>query len=303
MKNSASDSFMVPEGDSLSWSFTKTLWLYAVLLPTLFFGYQALSIPLVVGSVCLLFAAVCIGHSIGLHRGIIHRTYECSPFTRKLLTYLFVHSGLGGPISWIKLHYVRDYWQNKPDCPRYFQYSHAMWLDYFWNLHLSYDTPNWGRYNLPKDALADPWLIWLEETWVWHNLTFAALVGMLLGFNAVIILFCARVSASILGHWIVGFLTHKFGYTRYKIQSAKESAYNDWFWGVVSFGEGFHNNHHAHPSSAKMGQFWYEVDIGWWVIAAMEAIGLVWNVKTFERIRTDRPGVVIDEKGWKYPWS
>ena len=62
---------------------------------------------------------------------------------------------------------------------------------------------------------------------------------------------CLRTSTIILGHCYIGYASHKYGYSRHIIKDADESGYNDIFLGLISFGEGFHNNHHAFPTSAK----------------------------------------------------
>jgi stearoyl-CoA desaturase (delta-9 desaturase) len=59
--------------------------------------------------------------------------------------------------------------------------------------------------------------------------------------------------------------------------------------GWLSFGEGFHNNHHQHPNSARMGERWYELDLGWLAIRACERLGLIWDVR-----RSDRVGFVVE---------
>ena len=214
---------LVQNGDRISFSFGKTLYLYFILIPALVFSFKAFTIPLALTTLALIFVTVCVGHSVGLHRGIIHKTYQCSRVARNVLTYLFVHSGLGGPLSWIRLHYVRDYWQNRSDCPKYFQYNHSMLRDFYWNLHFKFTPQDWSIYNIPKEDLEDPWLNWLEKTWHWHIAGSAAIIWLVFGFNALIICVFARLSFSMLGHWIVGFLTHKYGYTRYKIKDAKEN--------------------------------------------------------------------------------
>src|SRR4029079_1685269 len=137
----------------------------------------ALTSTTVVASLALAFVTLCVGHSVGLHRGVIHRTYEARPLVRGVLVYLFVLSGLGGPLSWARLHAVRDYWQNRTDCPRYFAYGHSIARDFVWNLHLRFEpADDRADARLPPDILGDPWLGFLERTWPAHVVLLALVI-------------------------------------------------------------------------------------------------------------------------------
>jgi stearoyl-CoA desaturase (delta-9 desaturase) len=263
----------------------KTLWLWGMLLPGALFGVRVLT-PLTLGiSLVLTFLTLCVGHSVGLHRGVIHRTYEAHPFTRGVLAYLFVLTGLGGPLSWARLHAVRDYWQNRSDCPPYFAYEHSLARDFVWNLHRRFvPADDRASARLPAGVLEDRWLLFLERTWPLHVLGLAALLWATLGPGAVLVCVCARTAGGVLGHWFIGYAAHAWGERRFVVAGAKESGTNVWALGVVSFGEGFHNNHHAFPRSARMGMAPGELDVGFWVIRALRALHLVWDVKAEESV-------------------
>jgi fatty-acid desaturase len=201
----------------------KVLWLYGVLAaaalglrfrPTLASGLVALGLTVV---------TLCAGHSVGLHRGIIHRSYRCSRLLRGLLAYLFVHTGIGGPIGWIRLHHVRDYYQNSADCPRYFRYDHSALYDYFWNLHLRFVPRDPARYGVPAEDASDPWLLFLERTWPLHVVALGAVLWLFFGPNVALICVPVRVAVSVLGHWFVGFRAHKRGHVRYDLDGSAEN--------------------------------------------------------------------------------
>ncbi|MCT4625320.1 MAG: hypothetical protein N4A46_16975, partial [Schleiferiaceae bacterium] len=196
-------------------SWPKVTWLYATILPSILFIYWAANLQWTLISAGLTIITVCVGHSVGLHRGIIHKAFKMSPRARKVFIYLFVHTGLGGPLSWLKLHYIRDYWQNQTTAPAYFMYHHSLLKDYYWNLHLSYTPRELGRYNIPEEDLNDSWFNWLEKTWYWHVLTLAAIIWLTLGFEAMIMLVFVRVALTQLGHWFVGYISHVRGYLNY----------------------------------------------------------------------------------------
>jgi stearoyl-CoA desaturase (delta-9 desaturase) len=267
----------------VEFAWPKTLWLYANLaagLAALPYGIGFRSLGL---SFLLAFGTLCVGHSVGLHRGIIHRTYETSRTMRRSLVALFAFAGLGGPVSWMRVHFTRDYWQNRLDCPRYFRYEHGMGVDYHWNLHCRFVPADESAYGIPPEDARDPFLLFFERTWCLWPLILTALVALIWGPAVAGVACCLRVATGILGHWFIGFVSHKIGYVRYGVKDASAEGRNVFFLGVASFGEGFHNNHHAFPSSARMGVKWYELDAGWWVVLVLEKTGLIRNVKAWHR--------------------
>jgi stearoyl-CoA desaturase (delta-9 desaturase) len=267
----------------IEFSWRKSLWLYAMLVPALIWGRRSVVSWSFACSAILTFVTVCMGHSVGLHRGVIHRTYRCSRWVRNLLLYLFVHTGLGGPLSWIRLHYVRDYFQNAASCPMYFGYRQSVFRDYFWNLHLAFVPKDDSVFGIPAELVEDRWIRFLERTWALHVAGLVALVWLFFGFEAAVVIVFVRVAVTILGHWFVGFVAHKHGYVRYELDGSPEIGRNTWLLGVLSFGEGFHNNHHANPGSAAMGEAWYELDLGFLVVRLCELLGLFRDVRASTR--------------------
>jgi len=270
-----------PELGRVRFDAGKTIWLWGMALPGAAIGIPASTPTTLIASLALAFLTLCVGHSVGLHRGIIHRSYEARPVVRGALAYLGVLSGLGGPLSWVRVHAVRDLWQNRLDCPRYFAYDHSVAKDFLWNLHLRFepapadDRDDRIAARLPPGVLRDPWLRFLERTWPLHVLGLAIVVLAVLGPGGVAVCVCARTAAGIVGHWFVTYAAHRWGERSYVVPGAKESGTNVWLLGVLSFGEGFHNNHHAFPGSARMGLRPAELDLGWLVIRALERVGLV----------------------------
>jgi stearoyl-CoA desaturase (delta-9 desaturase) len=281
--NDSSAELVPPHLGRVVFCWKKAAWFYAMLVPALVWAPDAFSAPSIAVSGGLAFLTLCLGHSVGLHRGIIHQAYSAPPVVRRVLAYLFVHAGLGGPISWIRLHYQRDHWQGQPASPRYFRYDHGIVCDFWWNLHCVFVPTDRARYGVPLSDENDPWLVWLERTWPLHVIGLFLLLALLGGWGFAVVCVCGRVAAGIFGHWFVGFLSHTTGYRRYAIGGATEEGNNVLVLGVLSFGEGFHNNHHANPRSARMGEAFYEIDVGWWVVCALEALGLVHDVNAWSR--------------------
>jgi stearoyl-CoA desaturase (delta-9 desaturase) len=76
--------------------------------------------------------------------------------------------------------------------------------------------------------------------------------------------------------WLVNSATHKWGTRRFK---TRDDSTNNWWVALLTFGEGWHNNHHAHPTSARHGLVWYELDQNWIGIWTLQLLGLAWDVK------------------------
>jgi fatty-acid desaturase len=246
-----------PHVGRVEFSWSKAAWLWGHLAATAVFLPAAIDASLCAWALGFTYLTLCAGHSVGLHRGLIHRTYRTSRAVQRSLLALFVFTGLGGPLAWIRLHFVRDHWQRQGDCPPYFAYRHGIARDFGWNLHGRFEPDSWDRYGIDEAILRDGFLAFLDRTWWAWNLASYALLHALAGFDAAIVCGVARVSGGIVGHWFIG------------------------YW--ISFGEGFHNNHHALPDSARMGIEPWEFDLGWVTIRALERLHLVHDVKCWSR--------------------
>ena len=286
----------------INFSWKKSIWLYLMIAPVLLIDFTSITSNVIWLSIGITFITVGIGHSIGLHRGIIHKSYTTSSIFRNISLYCFVFTGLGSPLSWLKQHYYRDYWQNRNDCPRYFQYQHSLFTDFWWNLHLQFSPKDISIYNIPKKDTKDPLILWLHKTWHLYYLGFMLLLYLVFDFNTMLVITCLRTSLIILGHWYIGYASHKYGYSRYKIKNADESGYNDMLLGLISFGEGFHNNHHSHPSSAKFSMKWYEIDFGWTLVWLLQKLNIIYDVKTHTET-LKKTAIPHNAMSWKLPWS
>lgn len=284
----------------IHFSWRKTLWLYTMLFPIFFIDFSSIQWQDIALNIALLFFTVGIGHSVGLHRGIIHKSYKTNTIFRNISLYLFVLTGLGSPLNWLKQHYLRDYWQNRNDCPKYFQYKHSLIMDYYWNLHLTFIPKDLSRYQIPKEDLNDSAMLWLHKTWQLQYIIFMIALYLLVGLNSMLIATSLRTSTIILGHWYIGYASHKYGYSRHKIKDADESGYNDILLGLISFGEGFHNNHHSYPTSAKFSSKWYEIDFGWMIAWLLKKLRIIKSVKT-QKGNLKPTAIAYNSTNWKLP--
>lgn len=90
---------------------------------------------------------------------------------------------------------------------------------------------------------------------------------------------CARVTAGVVGHWLIGYLAHNHGPMNYQIRGAAVQGRNVRWMSLLTMGECWHNNHHAFPGSARLGLASTEWDPGWWVLQLFARVGLVWNCR------------------------
>ena len=104
------------------------------------------------------------------------------------------------------------------------------------------------------------------------------MIWLAFGFEAMIMTMAVRIALTQFGHWFVGYISHIRGDRNFDIHDVNETGFNNWLLGVFSFGEGFHNNHHACPSSARLGMRWFEIDLGWYTVQLLESLGLVYEV-------------------------
>jgi stearoyl-CoA desaturase (delta-9 desaturase) len=221
---------------------------------------------------------LCAGHSVGLHRGIIHRSFRSSRALEHLLAYLAVLVGLGGIRGLVRMHNTRDAQQTRPRCHDYFAHRRGLLLDAAWNLHCRFEFDGGFTPRLDPAVEGDRFYGFLERTWRLQQLPWALLFLAVGGWSWVIWGVVVRVFVGTTGHWFVGHLAHRRGRQRWVVRGAGVQGWNLPLLGALSMGEGWHNNHHAFPRSARMGLGRWEIDPGWLLVRAMRALGLVWDV-------------------------
>lgn len=229
-------------------------------------------------------ATLCLGHSLGMHRRFIHRSYDCP----KWLEYLFVHFGvlvgLAGPFGMLRTHDTRDWAQRQPECHDYFSHGQAWYRDFWWQIFCTVKLRHPPAIEIEAEIKNDRGHRWLERTWMLQQLPWALLFYALGGWGWVFWGICSRVSVSILGHWLIGYFAHNTGSRDWHVAGAAVQGYNVPWCALLTMGESWHNNHHAFPGSARLGIEPGQWDPGWWVLKGLERIGLVENLVTEERI-------------------
>lgn len=258
---------------------TKSLWISSMYVlgivgGALTFSWEAVLVFLISSAITL-----CLGHSLGMHRRLIHRSYACPLWLEYTFVYLGVLVGLAGPIGMIKTHDMRDWAQRQTRCHDYFAHQQPMWRDWFWQLHCDIKLKHAPDFLLEKHIQQDKFYRFLEKYWMWQQLPWVLLLGLTGGISWVIWGVCVRIAVCVTGHWLVGYFAHNDGDKHWEVEGAAVQGHNIKYLGLITMGECWHNNHHAFPGSAKLGLHTFENDPGWWVLCALQKMGLVWHIK------------------------
>ncbi len=257
----------------------KSAWLIAMSLGAFVggiatFSWASFGIFLVSTATVLL-----LGHSLGSHRKLIHDSYQCPKWLEYTLVYLGVQVGLAGPLGLLRQHDLRDYAQRLPECHPYLRHGRSFWADGWWQLHCELLLEHPPAVNVEASIAQNRFYQFLERTWMLQQLPPALVLYVLGGWGFVFWGVCARVTAGVVGHWLIGYFAHNRGAMRYRVVGAAVQGRNIRFTSLLTMGESWHNNHHAFPGSARLGLYSGEWDPGWWVLVMMKNLGLVWRIR------------------------
>lgn len=249
-----------------------------------------------------------LGHSLGMHRKLIHDSFQCPKSLEYFLVYCGVLVGLSGPLGLLRTHDLRDYAQRQKACHDFFGHRRAPLQDAWWQLHCELRLERPPQIRVEPHIAADPVYRFLQRTWMVQQLPWALLFFVIGGWAWVFWGVCARVTAGVFGHWLIGHFAHRHGEQSHLVEGASVQGYNVPFAALLTMGESWHNNHHAFPGSARLGLRAGEWDPGWWVLLGLRKLGLVWELKTpanlpwREELRSI-PGSVGDECNcWMRAW-
>lgn len=218
----------------------------------------------------VMYSLIALGVTVGFHRMLTHRSFTPHPVVKFILLVLGSMAFEGPALSWaathIKHHAVSDR-EGDPHSP----------MDGFFHAHLGWlftkqmEDPNVYCRHLVKDPIitfvSRTFILWAALSLVipfaiggWHGLIWGGLVRMFLTHHVT---------------WSVNSVCHTFGKRPYETNDASR---NEWVVGLLAFGEGWHNNHHAFPRSAIHGLRWWQFDLSGILIVTLEKLGLAKDV-------------------------
>lgn len=253
----------------LNWvavTFFSAVHLIALLAPW-FFSWSALGVAIVlhwlIGS---------IGICLGYHRLLTHRSFQVPKALEYAIAVIGSLALQGSPIFWVAGHrmhhaYTEDREKDPYSAKRGFWWSHLLWL--------FYDRPEFFNYDLYKKYAPDldkqSFYRWLDRYFLLLQLPLGLLLYVLGGWSFVI--YGLFVRTVLLWHstWFINSASHIRGYRTY---NTDDNSRNLWWAAILTYGEGWHNNHHAYPNMAKAGLKWWEIDVTWWAIQLLNKLGL-----------------------------
>lgn len=265
---------------AVRWAPAKSLWIssmYAGTLVAIVWGlsWSGVLLFLIASGVTL-----CAGHSVGMHRRLIHRSFDCPRWLERILVYLGTLVGLGGPLTMTHTHDLRDWAQRQSACHDYFGHRRSLLEDAYWQMHCEIRLRRPPEFRPEPEIADDAFYRFLDATHYAQQLPWAVLFCLVGGPGWALWGVCARVAVSVTGHWLIGYFAHNGGGQHWRVEGAAVQGYDVDWCGLITFGEGWHNNHHAFPGSAKLGLYAGQSDPGWWLVRALERLGLAARLKT-----------------------
>lgn len=259
---------------ALSWvnvGFFAVFHLLAIGLAPHYFSWSALGV-----AVLLHWLLGGIGICLGYHRLLSHRSFRVPKVLEYAIATLGALAIQGSPIFWVsghRLHHAHtEHVNDDPySAQRGFWWSHMLWIFY---PRAEYFDPKLYRKHAP-DLSRQPYYRWLDRYFLILQLPLAALLYAIGGWSFVV--YGIFVRAVLLWHstWLVNSASHMRGYRTFE---SDDGAQNLWWVSLLTYGEGWHNNHHAYPHVAKSGFRWWEIDVTWWAICVLQQLGLAKKV-------------------------
>ncbi|KAJ9559587.1 hypothetical protein OSB04_004747 [Centaurea solstitialis] len=215
------------------------------------------------------------GITISYHRNLAHRSFKLPKWLEYIFAYIGVQTVQGHPIYWVSIHrYHHQYVDKIKDAH---SPIHGLWFSHMgWLLDNSIIMENYKERSNVEDLKSQAFYRFIERTYVWHVLGFAAIVYALGGFPYLVWVMGVRLACTYHVIFMVNSVCHTWGKRSWKTTDRSK---NNWWMAILSFGEGWHNNHHAFESSARFGLEWWQFDFGWCVIRFLECVGLATNIK------------------------
>ena len=216
------------------------------------------------------------GIGMGYHRLHTHRSYKVP----KWLDYFFAVCGTmtleGGPIFWVATHRIHHQLSDQPGDP-HSPRDGAWWAHMGWMLFGEAKHSNHALMcKYAPDLAKDKFYVWLSKYHYVPLVIFSLMLAYIGGWSLLLWGTFVRVTWGLHCTWAVNSATHLWGTRRFK---TKDDSRNLWWVALITFGEGWHNNHHAHPTSARHGLKWNEIDMTWMQIWLLSKLGIAKNVK------------------------
>jgi len=228
----------------------------------------------------LMWATAALGITLCYHRLLTHRSFATPKWVEYILTVIGTLNWQGGPIRWVgthRLHHRDSDQPADPHSPRHgFTWAHVWWT-------MFKDNEGFKPLDAARDLQRDPVIAWLDKYFFIPQFVLMGIlygVGYAVGGNALGLSWLVwgvalRTVVVYHGTWFVNSASHVFGYRNFE---TTDDSRNNWWVAALSFGEGWHNNHHAYQRSAAHGLRWWEIDLTYLTILFMARLGLATKI-------------------------
>ena len=221
----------------------------------------------------LYWVTACLGVTLGYHRLLSHKSFKVPQWLARFFATCGALSAEYGPITWSGIHRQHHKYSDTDPDPhdmnKGFWWSHIGWM--------FYDVP--AEKNVRKytaDLRQDPYFRWLDKWFLFLQIPLGLTLYLLGGWSYVLWGIFLRLVVVYHVTWLVNSATHTWGERPFDTDD--NSRNNKWV-ALLTFGEGWHNNHHAYPSSAKQGIFRGQIDLTWYHIVVLKKLGLARNIR------------------------
>jgi stearoyl-CoA desaturase (delta-9 desaturase) len=244
-------------------------------IPALFtFSWQNVAVMLIgnwiVGS---------LGVGLGWHRLLTHRGFKAPKWLEYVLSTLATMSIQDSPDKWVATHRMHHAFTDTDKDPHSikpgFWWAQIGWI--VWGTAQDHDQATLKRY--VPDLIKDPIHTLISRFYYVPIIVSAVLLFAIGGWQMVVWGVFARVVVGWHTTWFVNSLSHIYGS---RPHDTGDRSTNNWFVALLTFGEGWHNNHHMSPTSARHGLKWYQFDMNWIAIRVLEKLGLATDIRVFE---------------------
>jgi fatty-acid desaturase len=254
------------------------------LLAPFFFSWTGLGVLLF-----LYWLSASVGICLTYHRLLTHRGFRVPKWLEYPLTACGMLASEGGAVTWVGMHRAHHLFSDRPGKDLHTPKDGFWWSHIGWILTKTELTGPEIRAKYAPELNADPVHRFLDK---WHILP-NVFVGLALfawgGWGLVVWGVFLRLVVGLHATWFVNSAAHTFGYRTY---DTPEGSTNCWWVGLIAWGEGWHNNHHAFQRSARHGHEWWELDVTWMSIRVLAALGLAKDIqllpKSADSFRLDR---------------
>jgi len=256
-------------------SFFIALFHLGAVLALFFFTWNAVFVALF-----LYWVTASLGVGMGYHRLLTHRSFKTPKWVEYSLTICAVIAVEGGPLLWVATHRTHHQFADEegdPHSPR----QGKWWAHMGWILvgdALRQDAASLDRY--VPDLAQDKFHVWITEYHFGPTIILGTCLFVSGGLPFLLWGIFLRTVVGLHATWLVNSATHIWGSRRF---ATRDRSTNSWWVALITFGEGWHNNHHAFPTSARHGLKWYEIDLNWYSIWILKQCGLASHIHRAEQ--------------------